>query len=163
MKKIAFVLLGVLSLVPAIVAAQSREETESWILEQTKFNLDGRLIHKVEGGNLISELTLPFPPGGGDILKRKIPLASVKTMSYLQTDKFLSFSLMCEDECMHQTEANYAGKFKSERRSKKFLFEIFRTVDKSYGPRMEKALLHLITLNGGKAKVVPHVVQKEAF
>jgi hypothetical protein len=106
---------------------------------------------------------IAVPAGGADVVNKSIPLASIKRMSFLHTDKFLSFSLMCEDECAHQINTDYSGKFQSERRSKKFLFEIYKPFDKSFPPRMQKALVHLIALHGGKVKMVPHDAEKQAF
>jgi hypothetical protein len=163
MKNIVLPLLALIAFLPCFASAQTKEESEAWIIEQTKFNLDGRLVYAIAGKSLVSKLELPFPPVGPDVVNKSISLASVKRMSFLHTDKFLSFSLMCDYQCAHQINTDHSGKFQSERRSKKFLFEIYKPFDKSFPPRMQKALMHLITLHGGKAEMVSHDTKKEAF
>jgi hypothetical protein len=44
-----------------------------------------------------------------------------------------------------------------------FLFEIYAKVDAEMVARMQKALLHLVKLHGGNAKLIPFSEPKEAF
>jgi hypothetical protein len=163
MKALHIVLLSLLPI--ATLQAQSLEETQSWILEQDRNNLTD-LSHSIEDGEFISTLRMPSlgSAGGGEV-KRSVPLAQIKTISYVHTDEYLSFVLQCAqgDACVYQVVNDSDGNFESEERREKLLFELYKKLDASFPKRMEKALLHLIKLSGGSAKAVPFVKKKEAF
>jgi hypothetical protein len=148
---------------PMTSYAQSKAETETWLIEQSRENTQG-LSYKMEDDQLMSVLELPSlgTYGGGEV-HRTVNLAAVKTVSMVHTDEYLSFKLMCETDCVYQVVNDRDGKFESEDKRKNFLFEIYRKLDKSYPPRVQKALLHLIKLSGGNAKIVAPQKPKEPF
>ncbi len=156
---------------PTATFAQTKEATEAWIIKQTEPNnesLKGEFKYSIEGDKLVSRHEIPYILQSAgklnySVIQKSIPLKSIKIVSFVHTKKYVSFNLICEDDCMHQQSLTNDNKVESERRSKKFLFEIYANLDKSFPPRLEKALLHLIELNGGKAKVVKIVEQKEPF
>jgi hypothetical protein len=149
------VLLVFLTLYTTIAISQTQEETEGWILKQTEFNLEGRLKYAIEDGELISSLTLPYALGG-ETIQKAIPISQITKISFVHTDKYLSYSLMCDKPCAYQAD-------EPDDKQTKFLFEIYKKQNSSFPPRMQKALLHLIKLYGGEAKMIKHEVQKEAF
>jgi hypothetical protein len=147
--------LTIFMLTSAIAAAQTQEETESWILKQSEFNMDGRLKYVIEEGQFISLLSLPYALGG-DTIKKSIPILKVSKISVVQTDKFISFSLMCDRPCATQDDD-------INNQQPVFLFEIYKKLDASFSERMQKALLHLVELHGGKANIVSPEKKGEAF
>jgi hypothetical protein len=160
----ALMFFGILAF-STVPYAQSEEETVQWLIEQTKPHdlTYVTLEYSVVAGDLKS---LYYFSLGETKLTKSVALSKVTKISHVQTDKYLSFSLMCDnkDDCARAEETErYSDKFVSESANEKFLFEIYRKTDKSLAPRIQKALLHLIELNGGKAKAVPHVARKEAF
>jgi hypothetical protein len=164
MNKLLNTLIFLLALIaPVISHAQSKAETETWLIEQSRENTQG-LSYKMEDDQLMLILELPSlgTHGGGEV-HRTVKLAEVKTVSMEHTDRYLSFKLMCETDCVYQVVNDRDGKFESEEKRKSMLFEIYRKLDKSYPPRVQKALLHLIKLNGGNAKMVVSQKPKEPF
>lgn len=155
MKKLLLALL----LLPLTAAAQTKEETQAWILSKVPYV--SYLNYTIDGENLIAT----FPPmrGGGNTIKRTLALKGIKNISYTHTDKYLSFVLKCDTECAYLIETDGSDKFVSESKKDMMLFELYGKVDADIGPRMEKALLRLVELNGGKAKAVPYQKKKEAF
>lgn len=138
--------------------AQTKEETQAWIISKIPFNLD--LKYSIDADKLVSIMSPRF---SGDHFKRSIPMGSVKTISYVHTDTYLSFVLKCEDECAYLIITDKNDKFVSENKKDVMLFELYGKLDAELIPRMEKALLRLVELNGGKAKLIPHQKKKEAF
>ncbi len=144
------------------VLAQTQEETEAWIVEQTDFYNYG-LTYTIEGDELVSRISLPLAGGGGTI-KKSIPISRITKISFVhEKEKFLSYSLKCNDSCAYMVKLSSDEKFEEEEQQHQFLFEMYKKVDESFPPRMNKALLRLVELHGGKAKIVPHKAPKEAF
>ena len=135
--------------------AQSRQETEDWIINQTKVNPYG-LKHRIEGNELISRLELPSVTIGGGIIEKAIPIGQITTIAYTHTNEYLSYTLSCNVPCSYLMES-------PEIKRPKFLFEIYSKLDASYVQRMNNALLHLVKLHGGQAKVVKAAVPKQPF
>ncbi|WP_062066827.1 hypothetical protein [Cellvibrio sp. OA-2007] len=135
--------------------AQTLEETKDWILTQSEFNLDGRLKYDIIDGQFISLLTLPYALGG-DTIKKSIPIEKISKISIIKTDKYISFSLICDKPCTTQDDD-------ISNQKTVFLFEIYKTLDASFSSRMQKALFHLVELHKGKARIVNAEVKKEAF
>lgn len=157
MKK-PYVWILLFSVFSVTAMAQTREETEAWIIKQAEFNLEGRLKYAIEGDELISRLTLPYGMGG-ETIQKSIPINQIKSISFTHTHEFLSYSLICEKPCVSQ----FNGNTESKEMKPKFLFEIYKNLDSSFLPRMHKALLKLIELHGGKAKIVQQKREKETF
>ncbi len=156
-------LLYVLAFLPVLVMAQTKEETEKWILAQTANNTIRSLSYKIENGEWIRKLE-PFTMiGDGKTTKNTIQIKDIKTVSVLHTEKFMSFEFTCPEDCTYSVTTNSSDKFVSDEKGSNFLFEIYGKLDASMLPRMQKAILHLIELNGGKAKMVAHQKPKEAF
>ena len=135
--------------------AQSRQETEDWIIHQTKVNPYG-LKHRIEGNELISRLELPSVTIGGGIIEKAIPIGQITTIAYTHTNEYLSYAIQCDRPCAFLLD-------ESDKKQSKFLFEIYKKLDASYVPRMNTALLHLVKLHGGKAKIVRAEAVKQAF
>ena len=130
--------------------AQTKEETEAWIIKQTEVNPYG-LKHSIEGDELISHLEL-----AGDKIIKAIPIGQVTQISYTHTNEYLSYGMTCNKPCAYLLD-------EPDEKQPKFLFEIYKKLDASYVPRMNKALLHLVKLHGGQAKIVKLETPKEAF
>jgi hypothetical protein len=156
-------LLYLLAILPALTMAQTKEETEKWILAQTANNTIRNLSYKIENGEWVRKLE-PFTMiGNGQTTKNTIQIKDIKTITVLHTEKFMSFSFICPDDCTYSVTTGSSDKFVSDSRGSSFLFEIYGKLDDSLLPRMQKAILHLVELNGGKAKMVPYQKPKEAF
>jgi hypothetical protein len=140
-----------------VVAQQTKEETESWILKQAEVNAAG-LTYTIEGDEFVSHMS--FGPGaeiyGASAVQKAIPLSRVTHITYVRTEKYLSYSLMCSEACAYTLD-------EPETKQPKFLFEIYRKLDDGFPARMNKALLHLIKLHGGNAKITKQTPAKEAF
>lgn len=137
-------------LVSANILAQTKEETQSWIIKQTATNPPG-LRYKIEGDELVSQITMPF-----ESIKKAIPINKVKTIGVTHSSRYLSYSLMCDSPCSYLLD-------EPEIKQPKFLLEIYQKMDPAFVLRMNKALLHLIRLNGGNATIVIQDIPKEPF
>ena len=142
-------LLAMLALSATSAAAQTREETEFWIIKQTQPNVRG-LSYAIEGDNLVRRVELPWAAGGG-VVQMSLPIKQISAVGYAFTDRYLSYSLLCETPCTEQWSEGVDAPDPENRR--KLLFEIYRKLDPSFPPRMHKALLKLIELHGGKARL----------
>lgn len=138
----AFLLAGLVF--SAATTAQTREETEAWILEQAAGNRY-ELQHVIEEGQFISRVTLRGLVGETTIAKA-IPIHKVTRITFVHTRDYLSYSLMCDEPCAYLLD-------EPESKRPKFLFEIYVALDSSFAPRMNAALLHLIKSYGGKARI----------
>jgi hypothetical protein len=154
MKKI----LLMLWLLPTFALAQSKAETEKWILAQSEKYYNLGIHYSIDGDDLIREMA-----AYGQKYKFTIPIKQVKTISIEHTDKYLSFKLMCEDDCAYIVTTDDNDKFVSDAKSKSVAYTIFEKLDQSLVPRLQKAFLNLVATHGGKAKMVPHKAAKEAF
>lgn len=150
-----FTFIGFTPFFSTNVMAQTKEETEVWIIKQTQVN-PYQLKHTIEGDELISSTTVGSDMIAGGLVKKAIPISQVTTIAYTHTIEYLSYTMTCDKPCAYLLD-------EPEELRPKFLFEIYAKLDKSYVPRMNKALLHLIKLHGGKAKVVKAEPVKEAF
>lgn len=134
--------------------AQTRQETEAWILEQAAGNRY-ELQHAIEEGQFISRLTLRRLVGETTI-EKAIPINKVTRITYAHTRDYLSYSLMCDEPCAYLLD-------EPELKRPKFLFEIYVALDASFAPRMNAALLHLIKSHGGKASIEKARVAAQPF
>jgi hypothetical protein len=136
--------------------AQTKEETETWIIKQTEVN-PYALKHSIEGDELISSMTLAGAAiMGGGAIQKAIPISQVTTIAYSHTNEYLSYTMMCDKPCAYLLD-------EPDKKQPKFLFEIYRKLDAGYVPRMNSALLHLVKLHGGKARVIKAEVAKQPF
>jgi len=139
------------------MAQQTKEETESWILKQAAINTPG-LSYTIEGDEFVSHMSFGAGAGiyGANDVQKAIPISKVTQIQYIHTDKYLSYILTCNQPCAYLLAD-------PEEKQPKFLFEIYRKVDSEFPARMNKALLHLIKLHGGNAKISKQAPVKEAF
>jgi hypothetical protein len=136
--------------------AQTKEETEAWVVRQTEVN-PHELKHSIEGDELISHSTLAGAAiVGRGAIQKAIPISQVTSIVYTHTNEYLSYTMMCDKPCAYLLE-------EPDKKRPKFLFEIYKKLDASYVPRMNSALLHLVKLHGGKAKVIKAEVVKQPF
>ncbi len=153
----------ILLMLPALTAiAQTRDETEAWIIRQTASNVPG-MTYLIEEGELIRRIKLPSFSGGGGVVQQSIPISQVTSIAVTHTDRYLSYSLACTAPCVEQISQDTEDQFDAEERRPRLLFEIYRKFDSSFPPRMNKALLKLVELHGGKAKLTEQAPPKEAF
>lgn len=152
-----FTALCLLSFFSISATAQTKEETESWILKQTEVN-PSEIKHSIEGDVLISKVTMVNGIGGlgGEPVEKGIPISQISNIVYTHTNEYLSYTMTCGKPCAYLLD-------EPEEKRPKFLFEIYKKLDSSYVPRMNKALLHLVKLHGGKAKLAKTESSKEAF
>lgn len=158
-------LAGVLWVCAAL--AQSREETEDWIIKQTQPNLvDANavglsLTYAIEDDRLVRRVEFPVVAGGG-ISQMSIPISRINRIEYVYTDRYLSYSLICATACVEAF--SQGGADTPETGDKRRLpFEIYRKLDSSFPSRMHKALLTLVERHGGKAEIVKAAPKKEPF
>ena len=139
------------------VMAQTKEETEAWIIKQSELNPQ-EIKHSIEGDVLISKITMVNGIGGlgGEPVEKGIPISQISNIVYTHTNEYLSYTMTCDKPCAYLLDEP------GEKRPK-FLFEIYRKLDPSYVPRMNNALLNLVKLHGGKAEIVKAEAPKEAF
>lgn len=149
--------LCLLSFLSINAMAQTKEETESWILKQTEVN-PSEIKHSIEGDVLISKVTMVNGIGGlgGEPIEKGIPISQITKIVYTHTNEYLSYTMTCDEPCAYLLD-------EPDEKRPKFLFEIYTKLDASYVPRMNIALLHLIKLHGGKAEIVKAEAPKEAF
>lgn len=152
-----FTALCLLSFVSINAMAQTKEETESWILKQTEVN-PIEIKHSIEGNVLISKITMVNGIGGlgGEPIEKGIPIDQITTISYTHTNEYLSYTMTCDKPCAYLLD-------EPDEKRPKFLFEIYKRFDASYVPRMNNALLNLVKLHGGKAKIIKAQAPKEAY
>ncbi|NOS97237.1 MAG: hypothetical protein HOP25_02035 [Methylotenera sp.] len=152
-----FITLCLLSFLSINAMAQTKEETEAWILKQSELNPQ-EIKHSIEGNVLISKVTMVNGIGGlgGEPVEKGIPISQITKIVYTHTNEYLSYTMTCDKPCAYLLD-------EPDEKRPKFLFEIYKKLDSSYVPRMNKALLHLIKLHGGKAKLTKAEASKEAF
>jgi thiamine pyrophosphokinase len=156
MSKFIILAVAVLLASTGIVAAQTKEDTVAWLIKQTTQN-SSDLTHSVEDGVLESHVTLAGGIGGlADPISKGIPLGKVTDIVLTQTEKYVSFTLKCNTPCAYLLQS-------PELKRDKFLFEIYGNFDSTYSLRLQTALLHLVKLHGGNAKVRNGPLQKEPF
>lgn len=148
--------------------AQSLQETEDWILKKSELSIYSyQMKYSFTDGKFESRYEPMSVIGARIIVNRSIPIAEIKTISHVVGDNYISFKLKCDYDCVYHENNDGDGKFESEMMDEHFLFEIYGEKggkpDLALIPRLEKAFLKLVELNGGKAKIVPHVEKKEAF
>ena len=175
MKKI----LVIIMFLPIYVSAQTKEETEKWILNQLPY--DSYFTYSFSNKYLMSTFYI-YQINSTTV--NSIPLDAVKTISVDYSTESMGFIFKCDNRCNMQMKTD--GEYKAPKRSEpasvrdkshldmdtvhkkvstseSFMLFIKGRVDKTMIPRLEKAFLHLIELNGGKAKLVPYKAKKEAF
>jgi hypothetical protein len=145
----------------AIVAAQTRSEAEAWIVEQAANNVAG-LTYAIDGDDLVRRLQMPSPLSSG-VVQQTIPIRRITRIEVTHTEKYLSYTLSCDEPCVEQLTEGVADDSDPRRKRPVLLFEIYRRLDASFPPRMNKALLKLVELHGGKAKVVEKAKPKAPF
>lgn len=152
-----FITLCLLSFFSINAMAQTKEETESWILKQTEVN-PGEIKHSIEGDVLISKITMVNGVGGlgGEPVEKGIPISQITNIVYTHTNEYLSYTMTCDKLCAYLLE-------EPDEKRPKFLFEIYKKLDSGYVPRMNKALLNLVKSHGGKVKIIKAEASKEAF
>lgn len=151
-------LLLLLALFPFYAVAQTKEETAEWIVSKANENYNHGASYEISGSDLMSKISL-----GDSRFERTIAIGSIKTVSMVHTEEYMTFFLRCDDDCVYFTETESDGTFKSDSYKDVVLIEMYGKVDASLGPRMQKALLHLVELHGGKAAAIAYKPKKEAF
>jgi hypothetical protein len=136
------------------VSAQTREDTEAWILAQTPTNSNSA-SHAIESGLLISRIRL-YNLRGDVMVEKAIPLNQVTRISFVHTPEYLSVSLMCDQPCAYLLD-------EPDVKQPRFLFEIYKNLDSKFPARMNQALLHLIKSYGGRATVQSQTKKPEPF
>jgi hypothetical protein len=151
-------LLLLIVLLPLSAFAQTKEETASWIVSKANESYNHGADYTIFDGDLTVKMKT-----SDSRYERTIPIASIKTVSMVHTDTYMTFVLKCDDDCVYFVETDFNDRFKSDNHSDVLMIEMYRKVDASLGPRMQKALLHLVELHGGKARAIPYQPKKEAF
>jgi hypothetical protein len=175
MKKILFVTLVSISF---FAKAQTKEETKNWILQQTNSYPDKFYSYEFIGNFIGTKMEML-----GNKTSTYILIDSIKSVSYKHDKTGLVFILKCNSNCGIYTflDREYVEpsntkpktvrdkpdtkpvKGKTEEAVGSLLIYFAGEIDKSLIPRLEKAFLTLVQLHGGKAKLVPLKVKKEAF
>jgi hypothetical protein len=152
------ILLLLIALLPFSVLAQTKEETAEWIVSKANESYNHGARYAIGEGDLTVKMSI-----GDSRYERTIPIASIKTISMVHTDDYMTFVLKCDDDCVYLVETDLNDTFKSDSHKGVLMIEMYRKVEASLGPRMQKALLHLVDLHGGKAAAIPYQPKKEAF
>lgn len=152
-----FITLCLFSFFSISAIAQTKEDTEAWVLKQTEAN-PKEIKHSIEGDVLISKVTMVNGIGdlGGEPIEKGIPISQITNIVYTHTNEYLSYTMTCDKPCAYSLD-------EPDEKRPKFLFEIYKKLEASYVPRMNNALLHLVKLHGGKAKLAKAEASKEAF
>ena len=150
---------------PAI--AENKETMASWIIRQTEIDSippnspAPGLSYAISGEELHRRVEFPTLAGGGTV-QMSIPIQQISRIEYLYTERYLAYSLSCTNNCVKTTrQGGAAAPITSEPR--KLLFEIKRKLDPDFPPRMHQALLKLIELHGGKARLMPLYLPRTVF
>ena len=69
--------------------AQTKEQTEAWIIQQTEMN-PYAMKPIIEGHELISRITMASVTVGGETIQKAIPINLVTTIAYTHTSEYLS-------------------------------------------------------------------------
>jgi len=93
---------------------------------------------------------------GETSIEKVIPIHKVTRITVVHTRDYLSYSLMCDEPCAYLLD-------EPELKRPHFLFEIYVSLDSSFAPRMNAALLHLINSYGGKARLEKARVAAQPF
>jgi hypothetical protein len=152
------ILLLLVALLPFSAFAQTKEETAEWIVSKANESYNYGASYAISEGDLTVKMS-----ASDSRFERTIPISSIKTVSMVHTDDYMTFVLKCDDDCVYLVETDLNDKFKSDSYKGVLMIEMYRKVDASLGPRMQKALLHLVELHGGKATVTPYQPKKETF
>jgi hypothetical protein len=147
-------IIALLILFSSNVIAQTLAETEAWIIKQTEVNPDA-MKHSIEGDELISHTEMGIG-SMSEKIQKAIPISKITTIAYTHTNEYLSYTMTCDTPCAYLLD-------EPEEKRPIFLFEIYTKLDASYVPRMNKALLNLVKLHGGKARIVKAKIEKEAY
>ena len=85
---LCFIFMGLLSFFSINAIAQTKEETEAWIIKQTELNPQ-EIKQNIEGDVLISKVTMLNGIGGlgGEPIEKGIPISQV-TVSYTHLDVY---------------------------------------------------------------------------
>jgi hypothetical protein len=172
------VLLIIFVLISFWANAQTKEETKSWILQQTNSYPDKFYKYEFLGNFIGTKMEIL-----GNKSSTYILMDSIKSISYKHDKTGLVFILSCNSDCGIYTflDRDYVEpsdtkpktvrdkfgtkpvKGKTEEAANRLLIYFAGEVDKALIPRLEKAFLTLVQLHGGKATLVPLKVKKEAF
>ena len=138
-------------------SAQSLEDTASWILDQTRVN-PPTLSYRIGDGLMRSEVTLG--PGaaamGAAPVRKAIPIGRVSRISFVRTQRYLSYSLACDSPCAFLED-------EPDTKQPVVLLEFYAPLDAGYTARMNKALVHLVRLHGGSAVITERPAKVEPF
>jgi hypothetical protein len=151
-------LLLFIALLPLSALGQTKEETAEWIVSKANESYNYGASYDISDGDLTVKLS-----AGESHYERTIPIGSIKTVSMVHTEDYMTFVLKCDDDCVYLVETDLNDRFKADSHQGVLMIEMYRKVDPSLGPRMQKALLHLVELHGGKAVVIAFQPKKEAF
>ena len=144
--------------------SQSKEETQNWILKElSNHRLSGNIIYSnyfIMEGYIIEEHY--WNVTGKFTFRRssKIPLKNIYQIQLDKSQVGYIFNLKCKSDCVANKEFDNDGKIENEYLSQVFEIQIDQG-DSTLLNRIPKALLHLIKLHGGNAKLVP--IKKDPF
>lgn len=154
--------LLLLALHGGVACAQTKADTEAWIIEQSADNVPG-LTYAIDGDDLLRRLQLPSSPLASGVVQQSIPIRRITRIEVVHTDKYVSYALSCVEPCVEHLTQGIADDSEPGRKRPVLLFEIYRKLDASFPPRMNKALLKLVELHGGKAVVIEKAKPKAPF
>lgn len=161
MRKLLFLLLV---LIQSSLYSQSKEETQNWILKElSNHRLSGNIIYSnyfIMEGYIIEEHF--WNVTGKFTIRRssKIPLKNIYQIQLDKSQVGYIFILKCKSDCVANKEFDKNEKAENEYLSQVFEIQIDQG-DSTLLNRIPKALLHLIKLHGGNAKLVP--IKKDPF
>jgi hypothetical protein len=145
-------------------SAQTIDETEDWIQSTIGTNYDENYEYEISQGEITQRIK---PIAFSEVTRNisRLEAADVTKISHIQADGYLSFYLACDKPDCVYNEVTRDGKFLSDGHADVLGIHIKGEFPKSMIPRMQKALLHLVSLYGGSARAVPYVSRKkkEAF
>ncbi|NYJ26633.1 hypothetical protein [Allomuricauda sp. ARW1Y1] len=161
MRRIVFVLLVILNC--GSLNAQSKRETELWISEKYNYYKYNNRLHKNNFLRFDSEKIILIKSYGSYSGISYQNVESIKISPFKVDDRegfTISFYCNSGNKCIEEGEYKNQHLIPEERKLNNY-FSIY--LDKKFEEddmpkRMEKALLHLIKLNGGEA-----IIKKEAF
>ena len=141
--------------------SQTKEETENWLIDKLNEHshieggISDEVVCAIEDGNIIEE---SYIKTFNTTTIFGLPIKSITKITVFKNKNKYTFSLYCGTNCVNQKINKIVGKTE-ENTIKELDLEIDKN-DSTLVERIPKALIHLVKLYGGNAKLVIH---KEPF
>ena len=127
--------------------AQTKEETQDWILSQTN-KFPGKITYDFVNGEINS-----YWPLANSAIRTSLPIKSIKTISFNENDVALTIVLTCSNFCGYTLYESINKKKKISDPSETIIIVFPNAKGQGLAPRLQKSFLHLVKLYGGEATI----------